>query len=262
MKPTQFGIQTYTIRHALTTPEDFETSMQRLSDMGYTILQTRPTAFWDGIQLAAVLKKYGMQADSAFSPLYEIPERIDVLAKEAEALKTDVLRTDSIAPEDRYSVEGYKKAAAHLNVCGKLLYERGIRFMYHFHSFEYIKLGETRGIDILLNETDPKYVWFQPDVFWLQSAGTEPSVELRRYKGRAEYMHLKDYCIAPNGTTVLEKTKAVSCPVGTGNLNWDAIIKTAKEIGIWNFVLEDDMGVLDPFESARISIENMKKMGF
>ena len=35
-----------------------------------------------------------------------------------------------------------------------------------------------------------------------------------------------------------------------------------KEIGIYNFVVEDDMGVLDPFESAKQSIINMKKLGF
>ena len=38
--------------------------------------------------------------------------------------------------------------------------------------------------------------------------------------------------------------------------------KTAKDIGIYNFVVEDDMGSLDPFDSAKQSIENMKKLGF
>ena len=170
----------------------------------------------------------------------------------AEILGTDVLRTGSIDAEDRNDLEGYKRAAEMLEKCGKLLYNAGLKFMYHFHSFEFIKLGDTRGIDILLGETDPKHVYFQPDVFWLASSGTEPSRSLEMFRGRAIYMHLKDYIIARRESAVLEETKAASAPVGTGNLDWKHIIETAKNIGIQNFVVEDDMGVLDPFESAKI----------
>ena len=127
---------------------------------------------------------------------------------------------------------------------------------------EFIKLNDTRGIDILLEETDPDYVMFQPDVFWLTASGCEASVELKKFAGRAEYIHLKDYVIISKNTETLEETARASAPVGTGNLNWTAILKTAADIGIKNFVVEDDMGILDPFESAKESIKNMKKAGF
>ena len=74
-------------------------------------------------------------------------------------------------------------------------------------------------------------------------------------------MHLKDYVVVPSNTEVLEVTKSASAPVGTGNLNWSTIIAAAKEIGIYNFVAEDDMGVLDPFDSAAQSIIGMQKLG-
>lgn len=258
----QFGIQTYTLRNSMTTPEGFENTMRCVAEMGYTNVQTRAPGFFGDKELAAMLTGFGLQADSAFCGVYDIPEKLDEIEAGAAALKTDILRTDSIRNEDRYSRAGYESFAQHLNTCGKALNERGLKFMYHFHSFEFIQLDGIRGIDILLNQTDPDYVMFQPDVFWLTAAGTEPSESLKMFAGRATYIHLKDYQVVPNRTAVLEETTRASAPVGTGNLNWPAIFKTAREIGIENFVVEDDMGILDPFDSARQSIENMKKFGF
>ena len=258
----QFGIQTYTLRNSMTTPEGFQDTLRRVAQMGYTNVQIRPPEFMSAEELARMLKDFGLQADSDFCGVYDIPEQLDQITASSRALGTDALRTDSIRNADRYSREGYESFAKHLNICGKALAERGLRFMYHFHSFEFIKLGDTRGIDILLEQTQPEYVWFQPDVFWLAAAGTEPSESLKMFAGRAKYIHLKDYVIVSNESAVLEETKRASAPVGTGNLNWQGIFKTAKEIGIENFVVEDDMGAMDPFESARISIAYMKKLGF
>jgi len=244
------------------TPEGFEETLRKVAEMGYETVQITPPAFTNARELSELLNNYGLHADSAFAKVYEIPEKIDEIEQNAKSLGTTVCRTDSISAEDRKSIEGYRSFAAHLNKCGKLLHERGLQFMYHFHSFEFVQFGNTRGIDILLNETDPEYVLFQPDVFWLVSAGTEPSRALKMFKGRAKYMHLKDYIIVPSSDATLEKTTCASAPVGTGNLEWEEILKTAREIGIQNFVVEDDMGKLDPFDSARISLKNMKKFGF
>lgn len=258
----QYGIQMYTLRDYMKTKEDLEMTLQRVADMGYENVQITPPSFVEIGEFAQMLQKYGLKADSAICDVYMIPEKIDEIAETAKLLGTDVCRTNSIRNEDRYSKEGYEAFASHLNLCGKLLHEKGLKFMYHFHSFEFISFGDVRGIDILLQQTDPEYVMFQPDVFWLTASGTEPSESLKMFQGRAQYMHLKDYVIVKNDTAVLEETKRASAPVGTGNLNWPGIFNTAKEMGITNFVVEDDMGVLDPFESAAQSIENMKKFGF
>ncbi len=257
----KIGLQMYTLRQAMTTPEDFSDTIRRVAEMGYKSVQITPPSFSNAKDVAAQLAQYGMTADSAIHTVMTIPENVGKITETATLLGTDVVRTDSIPPEWRIHEEGYHRFAEHLNRCGRLLKEQGLRFMYHFHAFEYIKLGDVRGMDILLTETNPDYVLFQPDVFWLASAGTEPSEELKRYRGRMAYMHLKDYVIVPSGTDTLEVTKAVSAPVGVGNLNWPAILETAKSLGVENLVVEDDFNCYcDPFESAQISYNNLKKM--
>ena len=158
---SQFGIQMYTLRETMKTPEDYEMTLRRVAEMGYTNVQLTPPAFSSAKDSQRLLEKYGLAADSAICGVYLIPERLDQIEKDAKTLKTDVVRTDSIRNEDRGDAEGYKRFAAHLNLCGAELKRRGLKFMYHFHSFEFVQLGETRGIDILLNETDPENVLFQ-----------------------------------------------------------------------------------------------------
>lgn len=254
------SIQMYTLRESMKDLAQLDATLAKVAEMGYNSVQITTPGYITPVDLAKLLRSHGLTADSSLCPLYQIPDKIDDACAAAKALGTDVVRTDSIAAADRFSLEGYHKAAEHLNRCGKLLHDRGYKFMYHFHAFEWISLGDTRGMDILLSETDPETVWFQPDVFWLTSAGLEPSAALEKFAGRMQYMHLKDYTVVASGTAVLETTKSASAPVGTGNLCWERILPTAKKLGVTNFVVEDDMGVLDPFESAAISCRNLKAM--
>lgn len=254
------SIQMYTLRESMKSKEQLNDTLSKVAQMGYTSVQITTPGYVTAVELAQMLSSHGLKADSALCPLYQIPDKVDDAVAAAHALGSDVVRTDSIRPEDRFSLDGYHRVAEHLNLCGKLLHERGCKFMYHFHAFEWISLGDVRGMDILLNETDPETVWFQPDVFWLTSAGLEPSSALEKFAGRMQYMHLKDYTVVASGTEVLETTKSASAPVGTGNLCWERILPVAKKLGVTNFVVEDDMGVLDPFDSAAISCKNLHKM--
>ena len=253
----QYSLQMYTLREFMKSAEALDNTLSRVAQMGYESVQITPPPFTTSPELAKLLAAKGLKADSAICTVYKIPERIEQIARDADTLKTNVLRTDSISAEDRKTVDGYRGFAEHLNRCGKLLRQKGMDFMYHFHSFEFVDFGGIRGIDILLHETDPEYVMFQPDVFWLTAAGTEPSRALNMFRGRARYIHCKDYVISLSQDPTLEKTTRASAPIGTGNLHWSEIFKTAKDMGINNFVVEDDMGVLDPFESAKTSLANL-----
>jgi len=253
-------LQMYTLRKSMETPEDLDNTFRRVADMGYKSIQITPPKFTNTVEMAAQIKNYGLTADSVMCDVYSIPDKLDEIARGAEALGTDVLRTNSIRKEDRLTPEGYKAFAAHMNKCGKLLRDMGLDFMYHFHAFEWIDFGGVRGMDILLNETDPNYVMFQPDVFWMTCAGLEPSRDLELFKGRIRYIHCKDYLITKPRDGVLERFTYASGPVGIGNLRWNDIFKTAERIGVENYVVEDDIGRLDPFDSAQISFDNLTKM--
>ena len=250
----------YTLRDYTKTPEDFKATLKKVADIGIKHVQITPPGFFGIGEVAALLKENGLSADSVFRPTTHVVERIEDAKRDAEILGVDVLRTDSIPSELRNTADGYRKYAEILNAEGRACKAAGLRYIYHFHAFEWINFGDIRGIDILLNETDPDAVMFQPDVFWLTNAGTEPSVSLKMFNGRAFFMHVKDYAIRKLEGKI-EDVPYHFASVGTGNLNWPGIIKTADEIGIERFVIEQDMCEGDPFEAVKVSFENLNKMG-
>jgi sugar phosphate isomerase/epimerase len=257
---SQIALQMYTCRDHMKTLAEFESTLNKVAQIGYRYVQISKPAFLGMSELTDLLHKYGLTADSVFSPTGNIIDNIDQIKKDADILGTDVVRTDSIPSVLRTSTEGYHEFAKRMNQEGRALQKAGLRYIYHFHAFEFISFGDIRGIDILLNETDPEAVMFQPDVFWLTSAGTEPSVSLKMFKGRAFYMHVKDYAIKQLKGAI-ENVPSHFAPVGTGNLNWEGILNAAKNIGIQRYVVEQDQCDGDVFEAIMISYDNLRKMG-
>ena len=257
---SRIGLQMYTLRDYTKTAEDFENTLRRVAEIGLEVLQLTPPGFLGVEATAKLLAKYGLAADSVFAPTGAIVDRVAEIKRDAELLGTDVVRTDSIPDELRHDADGYRRFAERMNAEGRALKSVGLRYIYHFHAFEWINFGDTRGIDILLNETDPSAVMFQPDVFWLTNAGTEPSNSLRMFAGRAFWIHVKDYAIRQLKGKI-ENVPYYFAPVGTGNLNWKGIIRTADEIGIERFVIEQDMCDGDAFDAVKLSYDNLRGMG-
>ena len=67
-------------------------------------------------------------------------------------------------------------------------------------------------------------------------------------------MHVKDL-------TITTEREHKMCEVGSGNLNWPAILDACKDAGVQWYLIERDRGDLDPFDSLKISLENLNKMG-
>jgi hypothetical protein len=69
-------------------------TLSRVAEMGYENVQITPPAFTTAAELAKLLKTKGLKADSAICTVYKIPENIEQISRDAEALETCVLRTD------------------------------------------------------------------------------------------------------------------------------------------------------------------------
>ena len=255
------GLQMYTMRNFMKDKEQVKETLRRVAEIGYPSVQISVPAFMTVEELKALLDEYGLKADSAMAHSMKFDEEFDDVIHCAQVLGTKVVRLDGIPKDLAQCPDGYKQYAAILEKGGKRFREAGYDMYYHFHAFEWTNFAPgVRGIDILLRETTPEYVGFQPDVFWLTSAGTEPSQSLKMFQGRAKYIHVKDYAIKPR-TGALEDVPNCFASVGRGNLNWPGILQTAREMGIQQFVVEQDQCDGDVFDCIRESYDNLKKMG-
>ena len=88
--------------------------------------------------------------------------------------------------------EELMQVAQQLNELGKSSARFGLKTLYHNHSNEFIKVGDTRAYDILIQNTDPDLVGFEFDVGWGQLAGVDCAAYVRQYPGRFPIIHVKE----------------------------------------------------------------------
>ena len=99
-----------------------------------------------------------------------------------------------------------------------------------------------------------------PDTHWIQAGGKEPSRFLRRFHGRMTQVHCKDYGINP-AVSSIEQVNKLFAEVGEGTLDWPEILRACREGNVEYYIVEQDFCRHDPFESIRISYQNLKKFG-
>lgn len=140
-----------------------------------------------------------------------------------------------------------------LNTLGKKCKSQGIKLLYHNHDFEF-KKGEdgTVLIDYLLENTDPKYVNFQMDLYWVTKAGADPVAYFKKYPKRFKIWHVKDM-----------DDEGKFAPVGTGNIDFARILANKKLSGMKYYMVEQDQSFdQKPLDVIKISHAGLKKIGF
>lgn len=257
---SRISLQMYTMRDYMQSPEEIESTFQQLATIGYRNIQPILPGFMSTADFRTLLDAYGLQADSFSYTAPDITEQIDTLCRTAEILGTNIVRTGSISREQAMSREGFQRYAEEINTKGRVLHNHSLVYTYHFHAYEYVNFGDCTGMDILLRETDPDYVHFQPDTHWMAAAGVEPSVGLHAYTGRMEYVHMQGYAIIPDNNSSEEVPRRI-VPVGEGNLNWPGIITAGDALGVRLYVVEQDYCLGDTFDCIRTSFDNLRKLG-
>lgn len=57
----------------------------------------------------------------------------------------------------------------------------GLTFVYHNHGYEHWSENGQTPLEVLLKNTDPKYVVFELDIFWMTAGGASPIEFLKAY---------------------------------------------------------------------------------
>ncbi|RUA18443.1 MAG: sugar phosphate isomerase/epimerase [Flavobacteriia bacterium] len=140
-----------------------------------------------------------------------------------------------------------------LTTLGKKCEAAGLKLLYHNHDFEYKENADgVIPIVYLLENTDPKYVNFQMDLFWVTKAGADPVAYFEKYPGRFKSWHVKDM-----------DEEGKFAPVGEGTIDFGRILKEKNTSGMEKYFVEQDMTWdKKPLEVIVISHEGLKKIGF
>lgn len=204
----------------------------------------------------AVLAKavHTIGADYLVCTLFPLPAGVQMRPQAGESVEQMLARVSGTLTADHF-----KRTAELFNAKGEALRREGVKFAYHNHNPELAPLGETNGLAILLEQTDPKLVSFEMDAGWVVAAGHDPVALLRAYPQRFRLMHVKDIAPAHKPNTLL---KAETTEVGAGVVNWPRVLRAAAASGVKHFNVEQEppYSRMPPLEAARAAYSYLSQL--
>jgi sugar phosphate isomerase/epimerase len=232
------GLQLYSLRGDFA--KDVPGTMARVSEFGFKYVELASTYNMPPDKFLALLASNKLKAVSGHFSYDMYRTNAHEVAHQAEALGLKYAGCAWIAHKDEFDEQEAREAAKVFNNAGKILAEHGIQFFYHTHGYEFRPHGNGTLFDLLMAETDPKLVKYQMDVFWVVHPGQDPVKWLEKYAGRWELMHVKDMKQGTERNFSGRSNVNNDVQVGTGIMDWPAILATARRVGVKWYFIEDE----------------------
>jgi sugar phosphate isomerase/epimerase len=166
----RIGIQLFTVRDQVASL-GFEAVFRRLSQIGYREIEfagyNAQGRRWTNEELRRLLRRYRLRAVGTHIGYTQFLTNLDQVLTDAEEIGIPYVGTaNSPGVVHGETVAGYTRAAEDFNRFGAAARARGLRFYQHNHSGEFAVENGTRLYDVILEETDPRLVFFELDIFW------------------------------------------------------------------------------------------------
>jgi len=243
------GVQMYTLREFCKTAKDTSETMKKVKEMGFNIIQASAiTEPKDPKELKKIADDNGLIICSTHTPYQRIVEETEKVIEEHKILGCEAIMCPGL-PKELHNKEGYLKVAKEFEKVLPKIKENGLILGYHNHGIEFERYDGKTGLEILIENCEGLEA--EIDTYWVQFGGGDPAFWIERFSGRVSETHFKDMGIIDN--------QQVMPPIGEGNLNWERIVESCKKAGVRYCLIEMDKTTIDPFESLKISLENMKK---
>ena len=258
-----FGLQTY----SLTVGErqgdkefssDVPGGLKRVAQMGYATLELAGYNFRDGVaKIGAVpitdFKKYADDAKLKIVSTHVNPpvteynrgniEQIKDFWKKAVEHHAAIGCKYIIQPGEptMRSTEEVALVGEVFNEAGKIAKAAGLKFGYHNHSGEFVRVapggrealparwlwgkmpeGVKMVYDGMIEATDPELVQFELDVYWAMMGQQDPVAYMKKYANRIRVLHIKDVAVLGE----------------SGMMNFQKIFEVAYANGIKDFFVE------------------------
>lgn len=254
-KLKKFGIQLWSVRDDMA--KDPSSVLQQLASYGYKQIESCDLdkgIFWGmkNTDFKKRLDDLGLDCTSAHTDAYsnDFEKKVDECA--AIGLKYIIHAWEG--PDK--TISDYKKMAEDFNKKGELCHKAGMKFAFHNHAFTFQLLENQYAQDVLMENTNPDYVSFEMDMYWVVTAGQDPVAWLKKYNNRFKLCHVKD-----RSKTAAATDHDASCNLGTGKIDFATLLPVARKCGMDYFYVEQEKwDGSTPMLSAEADAAYMKKV--
>jgi len=243
------GIQLYTVRDQMKA--DFEGTLAHIAEIGYKEVEFAGYFDHAAADVKAILTRHGLAAPSTHVA-FENDEKWKAALDTAKTIGHEYIVMPWIPQERRKTLDDWKNFAQVFNHAAQMAHDAGIQFAYHNHDFEFPKMDGQVPYDVLLQNTDPKLVQLEIDLYWITKAGQDPLAYFSRWPGRVPLVHVKDSAGPPEHKIV---------DVGQGKIEWKRIFAKREQAGIKHFFVEHDQPP-QPFDDIAASYKYLSQLEF
>jgi sugar phosphate isomerase/epimerase len=234
------GLQLWSLRDYL--PQDLPGTLAKVRAMGFREVEGAGLWKHTAPELRAALDAAELRCHSAHMGFDRLRDDTPGALAEAKTLGARGIVCPWIPHNgNTFTRDDAVKAAEAFNRFGKAAHDAGLTFGYHCHGYEFVPSAEGTLFDTLAGIADPARVSFQIDVFHAYHGGADPAQLIEKHKGRVKSLHLKDLKKGEPVKVGSAGAEAdVDVPVGTGQIDYQAVLRAAKKAGTSLYYVEDE----------------------
>ena len=243
-KKIPVALQLYSIRDMI--EDDIPGRLKELADMGYEGVEFAGYYGKQPAELRKMLDDCGLKCAGAHTGLDTLaPDQFDATVAMNKVLGHDLM----IVPSGLCGDDMPASIAQAMDV-----YERckaaGMRTGFHNHKGEFELVDGKTKLDHLFENTPDDFL-VQCDIGWAAAAGADVPAFLRKYAGRLDTVHVKEY-----------NADDPTAPVGEGIVDWPSTFEILEKETVckW-YVVELEAYKVNSMESARDCINNIRRLG-
>lgn len=244
------GLQLYTLRDDL--QKDMTGTLKQVAAIGIKEVEIYDLYGKSPAEFAKILKDDGLTAPSGHYMTRHLQGNWEKEIEDAKTVGLKYMVNAILDPEERKSLDDYKRLAELYTKAGEQTRKAGIQFCYHNHNFEFHKFDGVMPYEYLLKTLDPKFVQFEMDCFWVTHAGQDPVAYFKKYPGRFPLIHVKDMKDHPAPSQEKDDKLGMFAPVGHGTIDWKRIFAAAPTGGMKHYFIEQDWCEQPPLEAVKM----------
>jgi sugar phosphate isomerase/epimerase len=251
------GVQLYSFRKDFA--RDVPGTLAKVRALGFRNVELAGTYGLTPQAFRAELDKAGLKALSMHVSLADFRDRVDQVISDAKILGATYVGVAWIKVNNTVTADEIRNAAAILNRAGEKLAAAGLKVFYHIHGYEFQPADKGTLFDIFIEQTNPKFVDIQMDIYWAVHGGQDPVKMFVKYPGRITSMHLKDMRKGVVGNFSGQGSQEDDVALGTGQIDFVAALRAAKKAGVkWYFIEDESSAVYDQIPVTLKYLEQVK----
>ncbi len=247
----RLSVQLYTLRDDLES--DLKGTLQRVRGAGLEYVELAGMYGRSGEEWRALLDEIGLKASGSHVGLEAFEADTEAAVAEAKLFGQPYVVVPYVSGDSFR--EKLPELKARMRSVSDALKAHGMSLLYHNHDHE---IAEGDGgktlLENLFEGLDPAVVGAELDVAWVKVGGRDPVEFMRTLGPYLKLLHLKDFS--------QEGGVRKWVPAGSGEIDFDAILPLAEEMGVAFGAVElDESKDMPAIEAVRKSVEFFRSKG-